>query len=166
MDDEHDLVLVQRRLVTAVRQLADEPDVNLLAQDLLEDLLRVAGAHDQVDVREVLEAAEDEREDVGRDRGAAPTSSSPACPPAARAGAPALGERLHRALRVRAEGAALGGEPHAARGADEKLDPELALELLDPGRQRGLRDVEHGRRSADRAALGDGEERLDLGQEH
>ena len=78
----------------------------------------------------------------------------------------ALGERLERALRVRPERAALGGQPHPSRRAHEELDAELALELLDPGREGGLRDVEDGRGSADGAALGNGDEGLELGEEH
>jgi hypothetical protein len=71
MDDEHDLVLVERRADDGrMRQLAHQPDLHLLAQHELEHFLGVAGADDQVHVREVrLEAAEDEREHVGRDRG-------------------------------------------------------------------------------------------------
>jgi hypothetical protein len=52
-----------------MRQLADEADLHLLAEDELEHLFRMAGAHDQVHVRERrLEAAEHERQYVGRDR--------------------------------------------------------------------------------------------------
>ena len=70
VDDEHDLVLVQREARHGrMRQVADEADLHLLAEHELEDLLRVARADDQMDVRERrLEAAEDERQHVGRDR--------------------------------------------------------------------------------------------------
>ena len=43
---------------------------------------------------------------------------------------------------------------------------ELGLEALDALGQRRLRDVEHPCRLAHRPPLGDGEERLDLGQQH
>jgi hypothetical protein len=71
VDDEHDLVLVELPARDGrVRQVADEPELHLLAENELEDLLGVAGAHDQVHVRERgLKPAEDERQHVRRDRG-------------------------------------------------------------------------------------------------
>ena len=46
LDDEDDAVLVERRADDVrMAQLADEPDVDLLAQHQLEHLLGVAGAH-------------------------------------------------------------------------------------------------------------------------
>ena len=116
---------------------------------------------------ERLEAAEDEREDVGRDRGcgAEQQLADMALAQLAQELA-ALGERLERALGVRPEGPSFGRQPHPARRPHEELDPELALEVLDPGRERGLRDVQDGRGGADRAPLGDRHEGLDLGQEH
>src|SRR5687767_9687573 len=67
---------------------------------------------------------------------------------------------------MRAERAALRRQPHPARGAHEERDAELALEVLDPRRQRGLRHVENAGRLAHRPPFGDGEERLDLGEQH
>ena len=151
-----------------MRQLADEADLHLLAQHQLEHLLGMARPDDQVDVRErLLEAAQDERQHVGRDRRRRADEQLPDAALAALAQElPPLGERLQRSLRVGPEGPALGGQAHPARRADEELDPELALEVLDPRRQRGLGHVEDGRGGADRAPLGDGQERLDLVQQH
>ena len=114
-----------------------------------------------------LEAAEDEREHVGRDRGRGADEQlpHPALAQLAQELAAAR-ERLQRALRVGTKRAPFGRQAHAAGGADEELDPELPLELLDPRRQGRLRHVENGSRRGHRPALGDGEKRLDLGEEH
>jgi hypothetical protein len=114
-----------------------------------------------------LEPTQDERQDVGRDRGrrAELELADPAFPELAQE-LRALCERADRALGVRAERAALGREPHPARSAGEELHAELALEVLDSRRQRRLGDEEHGRGLADRPALRDRQERLHLGEEH
>jgi hypothetical protein len=114
-----------------------------------------------------LEAAQHERQDVGRDRRRGSheelaDASFLQLPQQL----PALRQRLHRPLRVRAEGATLRRQPHPARRAYEQVDAELALQVLDPRRERGLRDVEHPGRLGDRAPFRDGEEPLDLGQQH
>ena len=155
-------------MIAGVRQLAHEPDLHLLAQDELEHLLGVARADDQVDVRKrLLEAAEDEREDVGRDRRSrADEKLADVALAQLTQQLAALGQGLERALGVRSVCAALCGESHASRRAHEQLDPELPLELLDPRRQGGLCDVEDRGGGADGAALGDGHESLDLREEH
>ena len=149
-------------------QVADEPDLHPLSEHELEDLLRVSRPDDQVHVREGrLEATEDERQHVRRDRGrGADLELADAALAKLAQEQSALGERLDGSLGVGAKGAALRRQPHPSRGSDEELDPELPLEVLDPGRQRGLRDVEDGRRLGHRAALRDAEEGLDLAEQH
>ena len=57
---------------------------------------------------------------------------------------------------------ALVGDVEAARMALEKLDAEIAFQLLDRLGDRGLRDRQVLRGARDRALLGDGDEILQL----
>src|SRR6266699_1339592 len=76
----------------------------------------------------------------------------------------AFDQRAHGPLRERHPRAAGIGETHAPRRAQEKLDAQLALEAVQPGRQRRLRDEQRLGRTAHAAAARDLQETLDLHQ--
>jgi hypothetical protein len=167
--DEHELVVVERGdRDVGVLELADEPDLDVLAQHHLEHLLGVAGADDQLDAGVARpEALEDRGQDVRRDGGRAADRELPG-----RAALDlgeeqaAVGDGVERALRERQEGAAGIGEPRAVAPAHQELRPDIALEILDPSRHRGLGDEQRRRCLADAARSGRGHQGFELGQLH
>ncbi len=169
VDDEHDLVLVERQLVIAACGSSRTSPTCTCSRRTSS---RISSEWPVRTIRCTSgttpgsgggrAGGRRSRSRAPRRRAARPTWPSPQLASSSRPSASDWSARW----ACGAERAARGGQPHPARRADEELDAELPLEVLDPGRQRGLRDVEHGRRLADRAALRDGEERLDLGQEH
>ncbi len=163
VDDEHELVFVERRRLDLwMAERAPEADLHLLLQDEVEDLLGVAGADGELQPRmRAAEAGEDPRENVGahRRRGA---ERELAALPALELFDHALARsgRAERPFRVGEKGATRVGKPHAAACADEELRSDLLLEALQPRCQRRLRHEERLGRAADAPTLGDVHERL------
>ena len=145
LDHEDEAILVERRADDLrVLEGSHEPDLYLLSQDEVEDLLRVPGADAHRDARVALrEALEEGGEDVGGDRrrGADDEAPSPAALEGVHLHAP-VGERLERSDRVGEKGVARIREPHPAGSADEELGAEVGLEAFEPRGQRGLGDEE------------------------
>ena len=143
-------------------------EVHLVAEDHLEDLLGVAGAHADAHVRvRRPERLEQPRQEVRTDRGRGADEELADLP------RPQLLDRLapvehlpDRALGVREENPAGVGERHTAAAAHEEVDPQVGLERLEPRRERGLREVERLRRAAHAGEPGDLGEGFELGEEH
>ncbi len=169
LDNENEAILVERGAHDLrVLQGAHEPERHLLAQDEIEDLLRVAGAHADRDPRVALrESFQQRREHIGRHRRRSPDGEP--------AGTAALervdlhspvGERLERADGIGEEGVARIREPHSSRAAHEELGAEVGLEALQPGRERRLRDEERFGRPAHALPSRRLDEGRDLVQKH
>ena len=141
-----------------------EADLDLIAQDQRDDVLRVACAHRDLDPGmsgdKPLEQA---GQQVGADSGCARDHQMPS-------------RRRHRLLEgvatvdKSAEGAlgkghpgAAGlGEPHSSWSALKELGPQLAFETVEAGGQRWLRDEERFGGAAHAAEPGHLEKALDL----
>ena len=80
--------------------------------------------------------------------------------------APAFREIVQRLPRIAEIHVAGVGQPRHAPGAVEQLRAERLLELADLLGQRGLRHVQCGGRAREAAVLGDGEEVVDMAQQH
>ncbi len=167
--DEHEAVFVQRRtLDVRMAEGPDEPELDLLADDELEDLLGVArpdaDAHAGVADREPLQ---DRGKDVRRERRGR-AEREPTCAPSLERvhEAPAVRQRVERTDGVGKVRLARLGEAHPARRADEERRSELGLEPLDPRRQRGLRHEEGFGGPAHTSRPRDLDERLHLREQH
>lgn len=139
---------------------------NAVAQILLDlDQVTLDQVDDQVGMA-VLQVADDLRRDVRRDRGEGADAQLAGDP------AVAAGQFLLERLRLveQPDGACDG--PLAARGghqplgalADEQLDAEFLLETVDGAEDRGGRDVQAGRRTADRPLAGGGDDIAELAE--
>ena len=169
VDDEHELVFVERRrLDLRVAKARPSPTCtcswSTRSRISSECPVRTASCTFGC-VRP--EAGQDPRQDVGADgRGraerelAALASRELAEKPAAGGGG------AERPLGVGQERPAGVREPHSASGTDEEARAELLLEPLQPRRQRRLGDEERLGRAADAAPLGDLDECLQLLQSH
>src|SRR2546428_4905659 len=71
-------------------------------------------------------------------------------------------QRLEHPLDIRQEHISGVGQAHTAPAPLEQLLPQLPLQRLDPRRNRWLRQLEHLRRSAERAVDSDLYEGFDL----
>jgi hypothetical protein len=169
VDDEHELVLVERcRLDLRVTQGPPEPDLHLLLEDEVEDLLGVPRPDRELHLWvRATEPGQDPGQDVGADSRGRPERELAALASRELAEEPAPGSRgAERPLGVGQERPAGVREPHPASGTDEKARAELLLEPLQPRRQRGLGDEERLGRAADAPPLGDLDECLQLFQSH
>ncbi len=168
-DDQDEFVLVQgSRDHARAMELPDEPDVELVALDLLDDLFRMAGPNDESNALETLdEPGQDPRQNVGADRWGCPDRQLPGDPSGVLTHlAPPRIQGLYRAIRVRHEGATGVRESHPSIRPLEQRSTELLLEQSDPCRERGLCD-EQGRRCPAQVLLTrDLEKALDLGDQH
>ena len=169
LDDEEQPVLVERcARDVRVAEGAHEPEVDPLAHDEVEQLLRVPCPH--ADGHAGVpdgEPRQDGGEDVGAHgrRGAERELSR--APALERVHHPAaVGQRFDGADGVGEERISRLGEPHAARGSHEELRAEIALQPLNTRGQRGLSEEESVGCAADAAGARDFDERLKLAQKH
>ena len=167
--DQDELVLVQRTAADAgVAELPDDPEFDLAASHEVDDLLRMAGPHEQANIRVSLgEADQDLRQDVGadggRDRERELTDDAVFELADER---PTATDRLDRAVGMRQEGATGGCQDHARVRPPEERRAELLLEGLEPGGERRLADRQGVRRASHVPLPGDLDEPFDLGEEH
>ena len=167
--DEDELVLVERTTSNAgVAELPDDPELDLAARHQVHDLLRMAGPHEEADIRVTLgEADQDLRQDVGahrgRDRERQLADDAVLELAHDRVAAP---DRLHRALGVGEEGAARGRQDHPGVRPSEQRRIELLLERLEPRGQRRLADRQAVGRASHVPLPGDLDEPLDLREQH
>lgn len=77
-----------------------------------------------------------------------------------------LVREVEHAIGKRQQLAALGGEPQGAAAAREQRDAEMALELGEPRRDRGLRDMQMSRGRVEAAETRDPVKGLELAQRH
>jgi enoyl-CoA hydratase len=160
--------LSRRRDNVRMPELADQADVDLLAEDEVEHLLGVARANADADARVADgEPLEDPRQDVGGDGGsgaqrqpAGASSLEGVHDPAA------VRDALERLDGVGEEGVARLGELHPARRPDEERRAQVGLELFQARGERGLGDEQPVRRPADGSDPRDLDEGLELRQKH
>ena len=167
--DEHEPVLVERRRDdVGVAQDARQPEVDLLAQDEVEHLLGMAGAHAH---RTRGWAVANSLSIVGSEyvesAGAAPSASRPA-PPRSNAFTicrPSESDSSARTAKGRkASPASVSRIPCEVRM--EELGRELLLQPLEPRRQGRLGDEQRVGRAADARRSRDLDETLDLRNLH
>jgi len=167
--DEDQPVLIERDADdVAVMERPHQTDIHLLAQDELEDLLRMPGSnahrYARVRLRKPLEQ-------TGKDVRAQGRSRSDGEVPGA---APLQGIYLHATVAESVERSDRVGEKrlacicqlHAAGRANEEACTEIALESLEAGGQRRLRHEKSLCSSTHALPAGHLDEGGDLGQEH
>ena len=166
---QHQLLLVEGdQLDVGMLERAADPQLHLVAQDQLLDLLGVAGAHRDLDTGVPrYEALQHRRQQVGAGRGGHRQQELAGQPAAHLVDRPpAVAQRAHRPLREGQEGATLVRQAHAVAGAHEQLVPHVPLQRLQARGQRGLGDVQNVRRAADTAQPGHLQEALDVNEQH
>src|SRR6266851_4618877 len=154
------------QLQVGVVDRAPEAELHLVTQHELDDVLRVTGAHRDLDARVARdEALEQVGQDVGADgEGATDGEVSGRGSLDLLQRVAAFDQRAHGALRERHPCAAAVGEAHASWRAQEQFHAQLALEAVQPRGERRLRDEQSFGRAADAASARDLQESLDLQQ--
>jgi len=151
-----------------VLERADEADLHGPGDHQSEHLLGVSGPDADADAGVLrAEPLQHGREHVRADRRRAADDELALAAAAQRLKVPlAVLGGLERAQRVRQVGLPEVGEACTAAVADEELLPDLALERLQPGAERGLGQEEPLRRARDVPGARDGDEGLKVGEEH
>jgi hypothetical protein len=142
--------------------------MHLLVENKAEYVVWMARAYGYVDLgMEKAETLEHRREHVGRDRGRRREHENPACTLAKlRQYKAAVHDGVERPLCVRQERATAGREPDSTGITDDKFRADRALQRLQPGRERRLRDEEALGRARDAPLPAGLDESLELAQEH